>query len=208
MEKTRVITAVVALPLFLLVVWLGGWWLGILLAVLGLIGCYEYAQMVKQISTQQPLMWYASGFVYIAAGFLAIFGLREVNAILWLLIVIWSTDIAAYEIGRRFGRQKLAPKTSPNKTWEGAIAGCIAAVLLGGAYAAIFLHVHIVTAFFVSLLLSCVGQIGDLVESHIKRLSGIKNSGKILPGHGGILDRFDSMLLGAMFLYIIVLLIF
>jgi len=208
MRKQRIITAAICLPLFLVLVWLGGWWLGVLLAVLFLISCLEYANLVRHMHSPQPIRWYVPGIVYLAAGYMCMFALREAGAILWLFLVGWCTDTAAYEVGRRFGKQKLAPKISPNKTWEGTIGGCIAAVVIGGLYAAIFLHVHIITAFFVSLLVSCVGQAGDLLESYVKRRAGVKDSGKLLPGHGGVLDRFDSMLLASIVLYILVLLLF
>ena len=211
-KKQRIITAAIGIPLFLLMIILGGWWLGGLLIILGMLGAYEYVRMVQKIPSQQPYMWYICGFLYIAAGFLAFYGLRDpeaiaygVKAVFWLLIVIWITDTAAYEIGIRYGRQKLAPKISPHKTVEGAVAGLIAALIFGGGYAWLVMGINIIAALFISLLISCIGQIGDLAESRVKRLAGVKDSGKLLPGHGGVLDRFDSILLSSIFLYIFLL---
>ena len=201
-EKQRILTAAVGLPLLLLFLWLGGWWLAGLLVVLGAVGCYEYCRMLQTTRMRQPAMWYLCGFLYIAAGFLAFYGVRLEHGAAWLLIVIWSTDIAAYELGRRFGRHKLAPSISPHKTVEGAVAGLAAAFILGGGYAVLGMGINIVPALAISLVISAIGQVGDLVESRAKRLAGVKDSGKLLPGHGGVLDRFDSILLAAMFLYL------
>lgn len=113
----------------------------------------------------------------------------------YVFVVVWSTDIGAYMIGRKIGKHKLWPVISPNKTWEGSIGAVICAVIIAAIYVTLVPTgrnnaMMIVLAFFLSI----VGQMGDLVESAYKRFYGVKDSGKILPGHGGILDRFDSML--------------
>ncbi|MBR0375521.1 MAG: phosphatidate cytidylyltransferase [Firmicutes bacterium] len=201
MLKQRVITAAIAIPLLFLFLWLNGWWLGGLVIVLGLIGLYEYWKLLIGMERQQDLRWLIGGAAYIVLGFLAFFGVRQVGAMAWLLTVIWSTDTAAYEIGRRWGKHKLAPAISPNKTWEGAVAGLIAGSILGMIAALITTDAGWFAAWIVSLFISGVGQIGDLVESKVKRLAGVKDSGNLLPGHGGILDRFDSLLLSSMFMF-------
>ncbi len=201
MLKQRVITAAIAIPLLFLFLWLNGWWLGGLVIVLGLIGLYEYWKLLIGMERQQDLRWLIGGAAYIVLGFLAFFGVRQVGAMAWLLTVIWSTDTAAYEIGRRFGKHKLAPEISPHKTWEGAVAGLVVGSILGMIAALITTDAGWFAAFIVSLFISGVGQIGDLVESKVKRLAGVKDSGNLLPGHGGILDRFDSLLLASMFMF-------
>lgn len=201
MIKQRVITAAIAIPLLFLFLWLNGWWLGGLVIVLALIGLYEYWKLLIGMERQQDLRWIVGGAAYIVLGFLAFFGVRQVGAMAWLLTVIWSTDTAAYEIGRRYGKHKLAPAISPNKTWEGAVSGLIAGSILGMIAALITTDAGWFAAFIVSLFISGVGQIGDLVESKVKRLAGVKDSGNLLPGHGGILDRFDSLLLASMFMF-------
>ena len=121
---------------------------------------------------------------------------RIFTAILgYVFAVVWSTDIAAYMVGRKIGKHKLWPVISPNKTWEGSIGAVIWAVIIAAIYVTLVPTgrnnaLMIILAFFLSI----VGQIGDLVESAYKRFYGVKDSGKMLPGHGGILDRFDSML--------------
>jgi len=121
--------------------------------------------------------------------------------IFFLLLIVWLGDIAAYYWGKHFGKKPLAPIVSPNKTIEGAIAG-LAGSLLAGAIAGYWFlgHIAMVDCLLVSLLCGTIGQFGDLAESLLKRHAGIKNSGDVLPGHGGILDRIDSLLFaGPMF---------
>jgi phosphatidate cytidylyltransferase len=118
----------------------------------------------------------------------------------FVLLVIMSGDSAAYFIGRRFGRQKLAPVLSPGKTREGAwgyLAGSIGVAGLGLSFMP--LAIGIAEALLLACLLSILGQFGDLFESWIKRVFAVKDSGKLLPGHGGILDRIDSLIFPAVF---------
>jgi len=115
--------------------------------------------------------------------------------LLFLLVCIWASDTAAYYAGSAFGRRKLAPAISPNKTWLGSAAGIlgsIAAALVFRWFAPLQWSFSFVV--FSGLLLSVLGQAGDLAESLIKRDAGVKDSGSIIPGHGGILDRMDALL--------------
>lgn len=198
--KQRVLTALIAGPLLLLLLWLNGWWLKGLLIALTLIGWYEYGRLIESMHPRRPWLWLPAGAAYIALGFAAFWAVRQQGAMIWLLAVIWSTDTAAYEVGRRWGKHKLAPHISPNKTWEGAWAGLAVGGILGLLAALITTAAPWLAAFLVSLLISGLGQLGDLVESKVKRLAGVKDSGKLLPGHGGVLDRFDSLLLASMFM--------
>lgn len=137
--------------------------------------------------------------IYIGTGFHYLAAVRNAEnglAILgYLLVIIWSTDIGAYMVGRKFGKNKLWPTISPNKTWEGSIGGTVIALILTAVYLLVVETGHFFWPMMLfALILSIVGQMGDLVESAFKRFYGVKDSGKILPGHGGILDRFDSLL--------------
>ncbi len=99
-------------------------------------------------------------------------------------------------LGKQFGKHKLSPKISPNKTWEGSVGGTIAATVILAVYLWFFpVQYGWIVMILVTFILSIFGQFGDLIESSLKRFYGVKDSGKILPGHGGILDRFDSMLI-------------
>jgi phosphatidate cytidylyltransferase len=119
-----------------------------------------------------------------------------------LFIVIWSGDSFAYFAGKSLGRHKLAPVVSPNKTWEGAVAGFLFSIIAALACKATFLHgLSWMDATALGALIGVVGQIGDLCESIVKRAVKVKDSGAILPGHGGMLDRVDSLLFGAPAMY-------
>jgi len=115
---------------------------------------------------------------------------------LFLVIVVWGTDIGAYVAGRIFGGKKLAPRISPGKTWSGGTGGLVAGGLLGAGVAAA-LHGNPLAAFLAAAILSIVAQAGDLLESAIKRHLGVKDSGDTIPGHGGLFDRVDGFLTAA-----------
>jgi len=121
------------------------------------------------------------------------------------MAIVWVADIAAYFAGRAFGRRKLAPSISPGKSWEGAIAGMLAVAILGmvsaqfallsGALPAVLLgHFGVPAAALILALLAGLSVVGDLFESLLKREAGVKDSGKLLPGHGGALDRIDALI--------------
>ncbi|KRM96415.1 CDP-diglyceride synthetase [Liquorilactobacillus aquaticus DSM 21051] len=137
------------------------------------------------------------GVIYISVGFHYLIVARQagLDVLFLILFVVWATDSGAYMVGRKFGKNKLAPHISPNKTWEGTIGGSVIALIVGAVFTYFFPQVYSWgTMLLVILLASVAGQLGDLVESALKRYYGVKDSGKILPGHGGILDRFDSLL--------------
>lgn len=115
----------------------------------------------------------------------------------FILITAWGSDTCAYFAGSFFGKNKLCPHLSPKKTIEGAIGGIIGSTVLALVYALIFGINQIVFVILVGIIGSIAGQLGDLVASKIKRICGIKDYGNIMPGHGGVLDRFDSILLTA-----------
>ena len=138
--------------------------------------------------------------LYVGIGFQNLVNARisGLDKVLFALFIVWATDIGAYMIGRRFGRRKLLPKVSPNKTIEGSLGGIVGAVIVAWIFMLVDKAVYTPHNFFAMLiyvvLFSVFGQFGDLVESAIKRHFGVKDSGKLIPGHGGILDRFDSMI--------------
>ena len=138
--------------------------------------------------------------------------------LLFLFACVWCGDIAALYIGKHFGRRKLAPHLSPNKTWEGAIASIAGSVLAGMAIVGLgdwfslqgsaFTRLHTTEPWWVFLLLAvglnCAAQFGDLLESALKRGAGVKDSGTLLPGHGGFLDRIDALLVAAPVLWFVI----
>ena len=160
-------------------------------------------------------------FLYVALPMASLLQLREQWQgsffLLYLLLLVWAGDIFAYFIGKPFGRHRMSPRVSPNKTWEGAIASVIASVAVGILmfhYAqpissalmqahlierqnGIFGQTSLISVIVLSIVLNIAAQLGDLVESLIKRGAGVKDSGAILPGHGGMLDRVDALLFAA-----------
>jgi phosphatidate cytidylyltransferase len=114
----------------------------------------------------------------------------------WLLLVVWTTDIGAYFAGRSIGGPKLAPRISPGKTWAGLVGGMAAAGLVGGLLTALA-GAGFWLAAGLGALLAAVAQAGDLFESRLKRHAGVKDSGHLIPGHGGLLDRIDGLVFAA-----------
>ena len=148
--------------------------------------------------------WFGVFYIGFCASHLIL--LRSIpDGIFWLLVLTFITvfsDTAAYYVGRKLGKTKLYPALSPGKTRAGALGGIIGGMLGGLVVAVIvFDNANFIMVVILSLILSAIGIIGDLIESLIKRVSGVKDSGQILPGHGGLLDRCDSILLSAPALY-------
>ena len=119
----------------------------------------------------------------------------------FLLFVISFSDIFAYFGGKRFGKSMLAPTISPKKTWEGSFFGVVGGGIVGAVFGEITMSMFWLYGMLLAMVLAVVGQFGDLIESKIKRLCNVKDSGKILPGHGGILDRIDGHMLAAPVFY-------
>ena len=218
MLKDRVITAILLLAGLLGAVFLlpaAGWM--VLCAALCAAAAWEWGGLAR---FERPLRMLSSivfGVTCLMVGFLAGLGdgslsgamlliptalammhLRTIGP--WVLLgtmaVVWVADIAAYFSGRAFGRHKLAPSISPGKTWEGALGGALGVLLFGFGILVAFGARQPGGAFVIALALlawTAISVIGDLFESLLKRQAGLKDSGSILPGHGGILDRIDSL---------------
>lgn len=144
---------------------------------------------------------YSMGLLYVPFMLSQLYVLRDneqgLSLIIFCLVCTWAADTGAYFAGRAFGKNKLAPRLSPNKTWEGAIGGSIAAIvggLLMNHYTIQFPILHIVV---LAIVLDVVSVIGDLFESMLKRSVAVKDSGWVMPGHGGVLDRVDSLIFTA-----------
>ncbi|NLY55546.1 MAG: phosphatidate cytidylyltransferase [Firmicutes bacterium] len=147
------------------------------------------------------------GLVYIAWPLSLLLPLRQesLSLVLFLLALAFGSDTAAYFVGINFGRRRLAPAISPKKSWEGAIGALVFTGLLGALWGFVVNPAFTwLEGFIFGVIASVFGQIGDLIESMLKRYCGVKDSGKILPGHGGILDRIDSLLLIIPVIYIAV----
>jgi phosphatidate cytidylyltransferase len=143
--------------------------------------------------------WLGLGVLYVGAPCAAIVWLRGtpqagLEAVAWVLVLVWATDVAAYAAGRSLGGPKLAPRISPGKTWAGLVGGLVGAGLVGVAAALWLALPSIWPLAGLSAALAIVEQLGDLAESAVKRRFGVKDSSAIIPGHGGFLDRVDGLM--------------
>ncbi len=150
--------------------------------------------------------WTIAGILYIGwllSYFVALRGLDGGRDLVFLaLFIVIGSDTAAFFVGRALGKHHLAPHISPSKTWEGAIAGVLGAIIVSlGLVSLLSLPLGYGGAILLGLLVSVFGQLGDLVESLLKRNMGVKDSGKLIPGHGGFLDRIDSIIFAGIVVY-------
>jgi phosphatidate cytidylyltransferase len=186
----------------LLLVWRQETWLLILgLALILMAAAMHGEDLAKSLPRAAVLL---AGIVYVFGPWKCAMPLRELNPhwLMYGLLVNWVGDMGAYYVGRRWGRHKMAPRISPNKSWEGAVASVAASVLIAGAYLLHFVPwVGVPQAVALTVAANAAGQLGDLTESALKRGAGLKDSGAILPGHGGFLDRVDSTLFSLPLIY-------
>lgn len=194
--KQRVISGVVMITLAVYAIFFSKNLFLLLAIALTILMVFEWIDMTKNMSDQKK--WRLIGFFYILIPVYCVIKIRfyDVDVLFWMFAVIWATDIFAFFAGRSLGGKKLAPTISPNKTWSGLAGGVIASALIGLMSAFMFSG-GIFFFIFVSVLLSVIEQCSDLLESKFKRIFGVKDSGNIIPGHGGVLDRLDGMMLVA-----------
>jgi phosphatidate cytidylyltransferase len=223
----RILTAVVLAPLVLLLTYLGGlYFLAFLLLILGL-SLFEFFSIIatnKTVGKKGKWLWSIAGFLYICLAIYSLYFIRDNGYppyhIFILFFSIWIFDSGAYFIGSIIGGPKLMPKISPKKTWSGLLGGIFFTALFPLAYffiSALFYmkfsqiwknpYMLDLLALFIlislwSIAFGLVGQVGDLLQSYFKRKFGVKDSGGLLPGHGGVLDRMDSIFLAAIFLFV------
>lgn len=204
----RILSALVLGPIAIAAAWFGGWAFYALMAVVFGIAIQEWSRLSIR---NGRMNWglFAAGVAYVGLACFCAVWLRDHEnwgfyLILYVLLAVWACDIGAYTAGRLIGGPKMAPKISPNKTWSGLIGGCIASVVVVMSYDAwlgtrtgspVIEHFSYFFQFLLGLLLAVVGQLGDLLESSLKREAGVKDSGNIIPGHGGVLDRIDALLI-------------
>ena len=198
----RLATALVLIPL---VVWLilgaPTWAFVAAMVVVGLFALRETVQIGKNAVVSA-----LGGAIYIGGAWVCAFYLRLINPhwLLFAFLLCWAGDTAALYIGKAFGKHKLAPKISPGKTWEGAMASVAGGVLAGAIYAYYLIPAPLSVVLVIAAVGNIAGQFGDLIESAYKRWGGVKDSGSSLPGHGGWLDRIDSSLLSIPVVYALV----
>jgi len=178
----------------LVIPYIDAWLVVTAVALLALALALRSAELARALPRTSLLLL---GVVYIFGCWRCAVVLHDRNAhwLMYALLVSWTGDIGAYYIGKAFGRHRMADRVSPKKSWEGAVASVATSVLLAGAYLVYIVGgVSISAAVLLTALGNAAGQVGDLVESAMKRGAGVKDSGGLLPGHGGFLDRVDSTL--------------
>ena len=177
--------------------WFGGLAFGLLLLVGGALVLVEWFALVRAMSLGSGAKAALSilGPILVFGAMAGLWFIRDqlgVTAALWVFGMVWATDIGAYFAGRAFGGARLAPRISPSKTWSGLIGGMIAALI---ASATIGDRAGIVgVPLWIGLFMGLLAQLGDLAQSWMKRRAGVKDSGKLIPGHGGLFDRVDGVL--------------
>jgi phosphatidate cytidylyltransferase len=256
MLRHRILTAIVGIPLLIAIIWFGEPWFTLLIAVMAVLGSWEFYRMAGQAQIQpvtyfsmvwilllvlsphcpypatMPFLitsaivvslvwllfrsprgqaftnwaWTMAGILYIGWMLSYWVELRSLEIgkelVFWAMFTTFASDTIAFFVGRAWGKHPLAPSISAGKTWEGSIGG-----LLAGIVASIILRIifPLPFAYWQIALLGCIislfAQLGDLAESLLKRNTGVKDSGKLIPGHGGILDRIDSLIFTGVVVY-------
>jgi phosphatidate cytidylyltransferase len=203
--RKRIISSLVMIPIALFAIFSSQKLFIFLVIMVAVLMAFEWSEMSRKMPDKKK--WRLIGFFYIAVPLYCAVAIRILdNEILfWMFAIIWATDIFAFFAGRSLGGNKIAPEISPNKTWSGLIGGVVASMGIGLISAMIFPG-SIIFFLIISILISIVEQISDLLESKFKRIFGVKDSGDIIPGHGGVLDRLDGMILVAPLVWIIIFL--
>ena len=193
----RIITALIGVPLIVTIIYLGSPYLNglVYLLLAGMLREWFILNKKTAFLSLKDFSIFLSGGLYITtAMFCLLTWCSETWLVLWLLGIVWATDIGAYVVGSTFKGPKLAPSISPGKTWSGFFGGLVCGVAAGWAlqsYAAIVLPISLLGTL---VIITVASQVGDLIESRVKRHFKVKDSGTIIPGHGGLLDRLDSLL--------------
>lgn len=214
--KTRTLTAAVFVVVMLAGLLINRWSFFILFSVIH-FGCWwEYLNLLKKINRKKYALYSLSGIAYITLPIVLLIGLRTLYAIipedenydlakiipLTLIFSLWINDTMAYIVGSLIGKTQMT-KISPKKTWEGTIGGiilCIIVIMFIGD----LMGLERIDSICIAAITSIAGTFGDLLESKLKRMAGVKDSGHIMPGHGGFLDRFDSLLVAVPFVWLYV----
>ncbi|MCB1782893.1 MAG: phosphatidate cytidylyltransferase [Alphaproteobacteria bacterium] len=206
--QRRALSALIGAPLFLIAIKNGEWPLLLILGCAFCISVYEWYRLATK--TGHFAMYMLTGIIYMLCAYAAFYGLRELystNVVLLFIGMIWFSDTAAYFTGKLLGGPKLIVKISPNKTWSGFGGAIFFPGLFAVLWVALFgFHENFndlpwydlyPVAFATGVCIGSIGQAGDLIVSFVKRRAKVKDTGSLIPGHGGILDRIDSMMLGA-----------
>lgn len=194
----RVLSACVLIPPVVAAIYYGSPYFEALIGIAVLIMAWEWWGLCGK----KPI-WLIFGVFYIGAPSYALLHIRAypdmaVETVLWTFVMVWAADTGAYAAGRLIGGPKLAPSISPKKTWAGLCGGMVAAGLVGLVTGLVLDHQSVIPLVLLSMALGVFSQGGDLLESWVKRKFNKKDSGSLIPGHGGVLDRVDGLLAAAL----------
>ena len=194
----RVVSAAVLIPPVIGAIYMGSPYFEILISIGVIILCWEWYTLCGP-----RIPWLIAGVFYIGIPSFALIYLRNqeplgFETVLWVFVLVWAADTFAYATGRLCGGPKLAPAISPKKTWSGLIGGISGAGAVGYITALALDHNSVIPLLLISASIGALSQGGDLVESWIKRHFGKKDAGSIIPGHGGLFDRVDGLLVAAL----------
>lgn len=189
----RILSAAILGPLFVAAIWFGFPWIDLVAAIAAPIMVWEWARL----TSGRPMTRMLAVF-YALAALVALLWLRHQSAagretVLWVVACVWATDTGAYFLGTIAGGAKLAPSISPSKTWSGLIGGMCWAGVISALLGLVFQMGETFSLALVGVGMAIVDQAGDLLESAAKRRAGVKDSGHLIPGHGGLLDRVDGL---------------
>ncbi len=190
----RALSAVVLGPAVIAAIWYGFPWIDLLAAVAAPIMVSEWVRLTRGVALARML-----AILYTLAAVVALLWLRHQpssgrETIVWLVVCVWATDIGAYFLGTIAGGARLAPRISPSKTWSGLIGGMCWAAVASAGMGLIFEKGATVQLALIGVAIAVISQAGDLLESAAKRRAGVKDSGWLIPGHGGLLDRIDGLM--------------
>ena len=203
----RFLSALILIPTVLLCTAIGGLVFTTMIMIAVILMAFEWQRMSQN---QNTIRWSLLGAAYITLPALSLLWLRDspffgYAGMTWLLILVWASDSSAFLFGRLIGGKKFFPQISPNKTWAGFYGAIIGGTIASYCVFLYFGDSMTIKYLIISIIIAILSQCGDLLESAIKRKQKVKDSGAIIPGHGGILDRVDSMLLSSIFIVLLIL---
>ena len=194
----RVISALIMLPMVILITIVGGWLFNLMAITISALMIIEIYKLIQNSQNYFPKTWQIYIVLYAVIPSTSLISLRElpqaIDIIIYLFFIVWITDITAYFGGKNFAGPKLAPRISPNKTISGAVTALLSIALFSTLVYFFTNNISYVSFILISIFFSIISQIGDLFESWVKRRLKVKDSGNIIPGHGGICDRIDGLI--------------
>ncbi len=196
----RILSALVIAPMALLAIYAGGNLFMASMWLIAVVSIMEWKHMAMKM--KRRFTWMLFGLIYIGGACAALIDIRTIidetaglHMTLWIMLIVWACDTGAYISGKLIGGPKMVPKISPNKTWAGLIGGVIASALTSFIFMTMVDGPAILIHTLLAIPFAILDQVGDVFISWIKRHVGQKDTGNIIPGHGGILDRIDGLLL-------------